>query len=111
MRIYGKNAVIFKEMISAKFLRGDVLLEGKLQRGAKSSNFDIFESALYMKSLSMPLSSCKIGGLVVLSQILGDKFQRGTSSGSKSLMAWLLGFAESSLCFGFGILGRVTLCN
>ena len=43
-------------MISAKFLWGNVLLGGKLQIGAKNSNFEIFESALYMKSVSMPLN-------------------------------------------------------
>ena len=43
-------------MISAKFLWGNVFLGGKLQIGAKNSNFEIFESALYMKSVSMPLS-------------------------------------------------------
>ena len=43
-------------MISAKFLWGNVLLGGKLQIGAKNSNFEIFESALYMKSVSMPLT-------------------------------------------------------
>ena len=42
-------------MTSAKFLWGNVLLGGKLQIGAKNSNFEIFESALYMKSVSMPL--------------------------------------------------------
>ena len=42
-------------MISAKFLWGNVLLGGKLHIGAKTSNFEIFESALYMKSVSMPL--------------------------------------------------------
>ena len=42
-------------MISAKFLWGNVLLGGKLQIGAKNSNFEISESALYMKSVSMPL--------------------------------------------------------
>ena len=42
-------------MISVKFLWGNVLLGGKLQIGAKNSNFEIFESALYMKSVSMPL--------------------------------------------------------
>ena len=42
-------------MISAKFLWGNVLLGGKLQIGAKNSNFEFFESALYMKSVSMPL--------------------------------------------------------
>ena len=29
---------------------------GKLQIDAKNSNFEIFESALYMKSVSMPLT-------------------------------------------------------
>ena len=43
-------------MISAKFLWGNALLRGKLQIGAKNSNFEIFESALYMKSVSMPLT-------------------------------------------------------
>ena len=43
-------------MISAKFLWGNALLGGKLQIGAKNSNFEIFESALYMKSGSMPLN-------------------------------------------------------
>ena len=43
-------------MISAKYLWGNALLGGKLQIGAKNSNFEIFESALYMKSVSMPLS-------------------------------------------------------
>ena len=42
-------------MISAKFLWGNVLLGGRLQIGAKNSNFEIFESALYIKSVSMPL--------------------------------------------------------
>ena len=43
-------------MISAKLLWGNVLLGGKLQIGAKNSNFEIFETTLYMKSVSMPLS-------------------------------------------------------
>ena len=44
-------------MISAKFLWGNVLLEGKNQIDANNSNFEIFESALYnMKSVSMPLT-------------------------------------------------------
>ena len=42
-------------MISAKFLWGNVLLGGKLQISAKNSNFQIFENAHYMKSVSMPL--------------------------------------------------------
>ena len=33
---------------------GNVLLEGKLQIDAKNSNFEIFESTFYMKSVSMP---------------------------------------------------------
>ena len=43
-------------MISAKFLWGNVLLGRKLQIGTKNSNFEIFESALYRKSVSMPLN-------------------------------------------------------
>ena len=42
-------------MVSAKFPWGNVLFGGKLQIGAKNSNFEIFESSLYMKSVSMPL--------------------------------------------------------
>ena len=42
-------------MISAKILWGNALLGGKQQKDAKNSNFEIFESALYMKSASMPL--------------------------------------------------------
>ena len=45
----------FQEMIAAKFLWGNVLLGGKQQKDAKNSNFKIFESALYMKSVSMSL--------------------------------------------------------
>ena len=43
-------------MISAKFLWGNVIFGGKLQIGAENSNFEIFESTFYMKSVSMPLS-------------------------------------------------------
>ena len=46
-------------MIFAKFLWGNVLFGGKLRKDAKNSNFEFFESALYMKPVSMPLSSCK----------------------------------------------------
>ena len=42
-------------MIYAEFLWGNVLLGGKLQMDAKNSNFETFESTLYMKSVSMPL--------------------------------------------------------
>ena len=42
-------------MISAKFVWGNVLLGGKLQINAKKSNFKNFESALYTKSVSVPL--------------------------------------------------------
>ena len=41
-------------MISAKFLLGNVLIGRKLQYEAKKSNFDIFERALNMISVSMP---------------------------------------------------------
>ena len=40
-------------MVSAKFLWGNVLLGGKQQVDAKNSNFEIFDSALYMISVSM----------------------------------------------------------
>ena len=55
-RILAKMALIHKEMISAKCLWGNVFLGGKLQMDAKNSNSDNFESALYMKSVSMPLT-------------------------------------------------------
>ena len=42
-------------MNSTKFLWGNVLLGGKLQIDAKNSNSEIFESALYMESVSMSL--------------------------------------------------------
>ena len=42
-------------MISDKFLWGNVFFGGKLQIDAKNSNFEFFESALYLKSVSMPL--------------------------------------------------------
>ena len=43
-------------MISAKFLWGNVIFGRRLQIDAKNSNIEFFESALYMKSVSMPLS-------------------------------------------------------
>ena len=52
-------------MIAAKFLWGNVFFRGKLQIDekkwnfelfAKKVNFENFESALFMKSLSMPLT-------------------------------------------------------
>ena len=43
-------------MISVKFLWGIVLLEGRLQVDAKNPNSDIVENALYMKSVSIPLT-------------------------------------------------------
>ena len=43
-------------MISAIDLWGDILLGGKLQIHAQTSNCEFFESALYMKSVSMPLN-------------------------------------------------------
>ena len=46
-------------MISTKFLWGNVLLGGKQQIDAKNSNFEIFDNALYMKSVNMPLNVLK----------------------------------------------------
>ena len=54
MRIYAKW-LLLKEMVSAKYVWGNVLLDRKLQTYAKYSNFEHFESALYVKSVSMPL--------------------------------------------------------
>ena len=54
--IYAKFALIHTEMISAYFLWGKVPLRGETQTDAKNSHFDIFESALYMKSGSIPLT-------------------------------------------------------
>ena len=42
-------------MISAKFLWGNILLGGKLQIDAKNLNFETLESALYVKSVTIPL--------------------------------------------------------
>ena len=42
-------------MISAKFHWGNVFFGGKLQIDEQNSNFENFESILYLKSVSMPL--------------------------------------------------------
>ena len=47
-------------MISAKFLWGNVLLGGKQQIDTKNSNFEFFESPLYMISVSMPLTQVQL---------------------------------------------------
>ena len=52
-------------MIFAKFLWGNVFIGGKLQIDATNSNFEIFESALYMKSVSMPLNVLKHSALKI----------------------------------------------
>ena len=46
----------YKEMVSALFLWRNGLLRGKLRVDAKNSNFENFESAFYMKSVSIPLN-------------------------------------------------------
>ena len=51
----GKLLLFHPEMISAQFLWGNVFLREELQTDAKKSNFEIFESAIYLKSGSMPL--------------------------------------------------------
>ena len=48
------------EMTSAQFLWGNMFLRGDLQSDVKNVNFQIFESAPYLESVSMPL---KIGML------------------------------------------------
>ena len=40
----------YTEMVSAYFLWRSMLLRGKLRKYAKNSNFENFESALYLKS-------------------------------------------------------------
>ena len=51
-----KNLLSFhKEMISVLIPLGNVLFRGQLQIDAINSNFDNFESTLYLKSVSMPL--------------------------------------------------------
>ena len=52
-----KRLSFYKEMISAQFLWGNVLLGRKLQIDATNLNFEIFESVLYMKSGCIPLTS------------------------------------------------------
>ena len=42
-------------MISVEFLWGSELLRGELQKYAKNSNCENFESTLYSTSVSMPL--------------------------------------------------------
>ena len=54
-------------MISAKFLWGNILLGRELHTDAKSSKFEIFESALYIKSVSIafkgPCQQLTVGAL------------------------------------------------
>ena len=69
-------------MISVKFLWGNVFFGGKLKiHAAKNSNFDIFESTLYMKSVSMILNIPSIYNV-------GQHFQ-------KQYGTWILAFSES----------------
>ena len=48
-------------MICANFLLENVFFGGKLQLDVKNLNFEIFESALYLKSVSMPLTKNQFG--------------------------------------------------
>ena len=47
-------------MISATFSCGNVLLGGMQQIDANNFNFENFESTLYMKSVSMPLTKTNL---------------------------------------------------
>ena len=51
-----KLLLFHTEMISVYFFWGNVLLRVELQKDAKNSNLEIYESAHSMKSGSMPLS-------------------------------------------------------
>ena len=54
-----KLLLFHPEIISAQFLWENVFLSGELFIDVKNSNFKILESALYMKSVSMPLRKFK----------------------------------------------------
>ena len=60
-------------MVSAKSIWGTMLFGGKLQIDAKKSSFEIFESALYMKSGSMPIT-CKHTTRFSVHKFYQDKF-------------------------------------
>ena len=51
-----KLLLFHPEMISAHFLWENVFLREDLLTDVKNSNFKIFESALYLKSGSVPLT-------------------------------------------------------
>ena len=55
-----KLLLFHPEMISAHFLWGNVFLREDLLTDVRKLNFKFFESALYLKSGSMPLSSQKV---------------------------------------------------
>ena len=103
-------ALISKEMISAKFLLVNVLLGGKLQINAKNSNFEIFESALHMKSVSMPLStlqnSCKINALSQL-ELSWKVLEVIMRHSEKSQYLWLLYFVPTWK----RIFSKLTMCG
>ena len=61
-------------MISAKFLLGNVFLGGNQQIDAIILNFEFFESALFMESVSMPLN--KEEGTYLLSHVYDPLFKR-----------------------------------
>ena len=80
MRISGKFLLFDPEMISAQFLVGNVFLRGE-QRDVENSNFQIFESALYLESVNMPLKKLRNGILMpflrfykVLIILVGQEF-------------------------------------
>ena len=52
----GKLHLFHLEMIYAQFIWGNVILREELQTDVKNSNFENFGSALYLKSVSMPLT-------------------------------------------------------
>ena len=56
-------------MISAKFLWGNILFGGKLQIDAKNSNVEIFEDALYIKSVTVWSPPFRKGGVKEISNL------------------------------------------
>ena len=85
-----KLLLFHPEMISAHLLWGNMFLREDLSTGVKKkSNFEIFESALYLKSRSMPLSFLKVvfllHGVAALCNLVADFCNRRTPIACQNL--------------------------
>ena len=81
---------------AAKFVLGNVFFGGKVPINAKNSNFQFFESALNMKSVSMPLTHrgfarCGTPSYAHdLASLLGSLFlQHGMEKKKTILLFWI----------------------